>query len=143
MDKMKKLLAALLVLALLPGLAACGQKQENAPAAAQSAAPQEEVYSPAFATVREDGESILNALLFTEDGVYAHAYEKQAGDDQEENVDRLYFIGNDGTLKPLDSYSPPEPAEAPEGVRDFESSGSLCRLFWRGSIPPGTRARRS
>ncbi len=131
MDKMKKLLAALLVLALLPGLAACGQKQENAPAAAQSAAPQEEVYSPAFATVREDGESILNALLFTEDGVYAHAYEKQAGDDQEENVDRLYFIGNDGTLKPLDSYSPPEPAEAPEGVRDFESSGSLCRLFWQ------------
>ena len=124
MNKMKSLLALLLVAALALGLAGCGTKDS----AVKSDEPQptetpDYVYAATYKKVNApDGLSYLSTGIFTGDGYYASSSVK-IGEEIPEGAEleyegqydvyenRLFFVGLDGSLRALEGYTPLETAQ--------------------------------
>ena len=146
--KSRKIIAGLLALALLLGLAACaktepGEPPESAPSAGTVAAPTgtgAKRYVPEFKELRSGTETSVTPLLYTDVGFYAGvgemvprplgegvtpAYEGQYDSYQT----RYYFISYDGDFRPLADYSPAWLMENIEGYDPFDARCTISGMF--------------
>ncbi len=142
MKTLRKTLAALLALALLLGLAACGAKEEPAGPAAEAPAggSGQTRYTADFLKLHEGLRESVTPLLYTDEGFYARIYENmgaQLGEGVTEGYAGQYdsyqysywFVSYDGQLRRLEDYSPACVWENTEGYAGFESSSGLTGLF--------------
>ena len=136
-----RMMAALLCLVLLPGLAACGKGGKAKPGAAEEAgAGQLPVIAPewesSFVTLQSDSLWGLRPVRYTDDGFYATATKKlgkrEIPEGKAEEFAGQYdvygtvicFVDGDGKVSVLPKFTPEMP-EPDNGRRDFNS---FCTL---------------
>lgn len=131
---MKKIIALVLSIVTVFSLAACGKTESGsaAPSAASSGKAEatpvpEKVWVSEYNSLKEDSEAYLTPSVFTSEGFYASASEKAGTREAyrgesvsyEGQLDvfesKLYFVGFDGTVKPLSAFVPTPVPEFPEG----------------------------
>lgn len=147
MKTMKRILSAVLLLSMLLCLAACGGKggEQTSPSAeptgANAQAP-EFVYTAEHRPLSLSDEDYRGFSPYspTADGFYMSYYVK-TGENTPEGMTaeyegqydvlepRLAFVGYDGKVTELESYTPPVPEVSAEGKRYFQSSVSVEQVF--------------
>lgn len=103
-----------------------------------SSAASEYAWKSSFLPItREDDDTPIQPILFTDDGVYASGQvtlgRREASEGEVEEYEgqfniygsMLYFITKDGKLEPLPKYVPVPPRDNPENYKDFYSYQNL------------------
>lgn len=103
-----------------------------------SSAASEYAWKSSFLPItREDDDTPIQPILFTDDGVYASGQvtlgRREAADGEVEEYEgqfniygsMLYFISRDGRIEPLPKYVPVPPRDNPENYKDFYSYQNL------------------
>ena len=156
-NTMIRVLSLALCLMMVLALTACGSSgQGSAPAqetqsaqstqntqtsqsgGTSSSAASEYAWKSSFLPiVREDNDTPIQPILFTDDGVYASGQvtlgRREASEGEVEEYEgqfniygsMLYFITKDGKLEPLPKYVPVPPMANPENYKDFYSYQNL------------------
>ena len=156
-NTMIRVLSLALCLMMVLALTACGSSgQGSAPAqetqsaqstqntqtsqsgGTSSSAASEYAWKSSFLPiVREDNDTPIQPILFTDDGVYASGQvtlgRREAAEGEVEEYEgqfniygsMLYFITKDGKLEPLPKYVPVPPRANPENYKDFYSYQNL------------------
>ena len=156
-NTMIRVLSLALCLMMVLALTACGSSgQGSAPAqetqsaqstqntqtsqsgGTSSSAASEYAWKSSFLPiVREDNDTPIQPILFTDDGVYASGQvtlgRREASEGEVEEYEgqfniygsMLYFITKDGRLEPLPKYVPVPPMANPENYKDFYSYQNL------------------
>ena len=156
-NTMIRVLSLALCLMMVLALTACGSSgQGSAPAqetqsaqstqntqtsqsgGTSSSAASEYAWKSSFLPiVREDDDTPIQPILFTDDGVYASGQvtlgRRDASEGEVEEYEgqfniygsMLYFISKDGRLEPLPKYVPVPPMANPENYKDFYSYQNL------------------
>jgi len=156
-NTMIRVLSLALCLMMVLALTACGSSgQSSAPAqetqsaqstqntqtsqsgGTSSSAASEYAWKSSFLPiVREDNDTPIQPILFTDDGVYASGQvtlgRREASEGEVEEYEgqfniygsMLYFITKDGKLEPLPKYVPVQPMANPENYKDFYSYQNL------------------
>ena len=156
-NTMIRVLSLALCLMMVLALTACGSSgQGSAPAqetqsaqstqntqtsqsgGTSSSAASEYAWKSSFLPiVREDNDTPIQPILFTDDGVYASGQvtlgRREASEGEVEEYEgqfniygsMLYFITKDGKLEPLPKYVPVPPMGNPENYKDFYSYQNL------------------
>ena len=156
-NTMIRVLSLALCLMMVLALTACGSSgQGSAPAqetqsaqstqntqtsqsgGTSSSAASEYAWKSSFLPiVREDNDTPIQPILFTDDGVYASGQvtlgRREASEGEVEEYEgqfniygsMLYFITKDGKLEPLPKYVPVPPRANPENYKDFYSYQNL------------------
>ena len=156
-NTMIRVLSLALCLMMVLALTACGSSgQGSAPAqetqsaqstqntqtsqsgGTSSSAASEYAWKSSFLPiVREDNDTPIQPILFTDDGVYASGQvtlgRREAAEGEVEEYEgqfniygsMLYFITKDGKLEPLPKYVPVPPRDNPENYKDFYSYQNL------------------
>lgn len=156
-NTMIRVLSLAFCLMMVLGLTACGSSgQGSAPAqetqsaqstqntqtsqsgGTSSSAASEYAWKSSFLPiVREDNDTPIQPILFTDDGVYASGQvtlgRREASEGEVEEYEgqfniygsMLYFITKDGKLEPLPKYVPVPPMANPENYKDFYSYQNL------------------
>ena len=156
-NTMIRVLSLALCLMMVLALTACGSSgQGSAPAqetqsaqstqntqtsqsgGTSSSAASEYAWKSSFLPiVREDNDTPIQPILFTDDGVYASGQvtlgRREASEGEVEEYEgqfniygsMLYFITKDGKLEPLPKYVPVPPRDNPENYKDFYSYQNL------------------
>ncbi len=132
-----RLLAFLLAVALVVGLAGCGK--QSGPSESNTSAAPETVYAASYTELRKDADSGLSPMLFTGEGIYASSYEK-VGEEIPEGVtpeyegqydvyeQHYYFVDYSGKVSPLDGYTPLPVPENTENYANFTSNTGITGL---------------
>ncbi len=149
MNRTKRILCLVLVLAMVAGLAACGSgKTESAGAApnaasgAKSAAATptpEYVYTADYKTLVEKSDSYMNIRQRTADGYYYTLWEKIGTEIPEGRKPQyegefdiyqtiLYFMDKNGKAAKVEAYEPLEREIDTENRRDFSSSSDMSGI---------------
>ena len=156
-NTMIRVLSLALCLMMVLALTACGSSgQGSAPAqetqsaqstqntqtsqsgGTSSSAASEYAWKSSFLPItREDDDTPIQPILFTDDGVYASGQvtlgRREASEGEVEEYEgqfniygsMLYFITKDGKLEPLPKYVPVPPMANPENYKDFYSYQNL------------------
>ena len=156
-NTMIRVLSLALCLMMVLALTACGSSgQGSAPAqetqsaqstqntqtsqsgGTSSSAASEYAWKSSFLPItREDDDTPIQPILFTDDGVYASGQvtlgRREAADGEVEEYEgqfniygsMLYFISRDGRIEPLPKYVPVPPRDNPENYKDFYSYQNL------------------
>lgn len=156
-NTMIRVLSLALCLMMVLALTACGSSgQGSAPAqetqsaqstqntqtsqsgGTSSSAASEYAWKSSFLPItREDDDTPIQPILFTDDGVYASGQvtlgRREAAEGEVEEYEgqfniygsMLYFITKDGKLEPLPKYVPVPPRDNPENYKDFYSYQNL------------------
>ena len=156
-NTMIRVLSLALCLMMVLALTACGSSgQGSAPAqetqsaqstqntqtsqsgGTSSSAASEYAWKSSFLPItREDDDTPIQPILFTDDGVYASGQvtlgRREASEGEVEEYEgqfniygsMLYFITKDGKLEPLPKYVPVPPRDNPENYKDFYSYQNL------------------
>ena len=156
-NTMIRVLSLALCLMMVLALTACGSSgQGSAPAqetqsaqstqntqtsqsgGTSSSAASEYAWKSTFLPItREDDDTPIQPILFTDDGVYASGQvtlgRREASEGEVEEYEgqfniygsMLYFITKDGKLEPLPKYVPVPPMANPENYKDFYSYQNL------------------
>ena len=156
-NTMIRVLSLALCLMMVLALTACGSSgQGSAPAqetqsaqstqntqtsqsgGTSSSAASEYAWKSSFLPItREDDDTPIQPILFTDDGVYASGQvtlgRREASEGEVEEYEgqfniygsMLYFITKDGKLEPLPKYVPIPPMANPENYKDFYSYQNL------------------
>ena len=156
-NTMIRVLSLALCLMMVLALTACGSSgQGSAPAqetqsaqstqntqtsqsgGTSSSAASEYAWKSSFLPiVREDNDTPIQPILFTDDGVYASGQvtlgRREASEGEVEEYEgqfniygsMLYFITKDGRIEPLPKYVPVPPRDNPENYKDFYSYQNL------------------
>ena len=151
-NTMIRVLSLAFCLIMVLGLTACGssgqgtapaqetQSTQNTPSgsASSSSAASEYAWKSTFLPItREDNDTPIQPILFTDDGVYASGQvtlgRREASEGEVEEYEgqfniygsMLYFITKDGKLEPLPKYVPVPPMANPENYKDFYSYQNL------------------
>ena len=156
-NTMIRVLSLALCLMMVLALTACGSSgQGSAPAqetqsaqstqntqtsqsgGTSSSAASEYAWKSSFLPIiREDNDTPIQPILFTDDGVYASGQvtlgRREASEGEVEEYEgqfniygsMLYFITKDGKLEPLPKYVPVPPMANPENYKDFYSYQNL------------------
>lgn len=151
-NTMIRVLSLAFCLIMVLGLTACGssgqgtapaqetQSAQNTPSgsASSSSAASEYAWKSTFLPItREDNDTPIQPILFTDDGVYASGQvtlgRREASEGEVEEYEgqfniygsMLYFITKDGKLEPLPKYVPVPPMANPENYKDFYSYQNL------------------
>ena len=151
-NTMIRVLSLAFCLIMVLGLTACGssgqgtapaqetQSTQNTPSgsASSSSAASEYAWKSTFLPItREDNDTPIQPILFTDDGVYASGQvtlgRREASEGEVEEYEgqfniygsMLYFITKDGKLEPLPKYVPVPPRDNPENYKDFYSYQNL------------------
>ena len=156
-NTMIRVLSLALCLMMVLALTACGSSgQGSAPAqetqsaqstqntqtsqsgGTSSSAASEYAWKSTFLPItREDDDTPIQPILFTDDGVYASGQvtlgRREAADGEVEEYEgqfniygsMLYFISRDGRIEPLPKYVPVPPRDNPENYKDFYSYQNL------------------
>ena len=151
-NTMIRVLSLAFCLIMVLGLTACGssgqgtapaqetQSAQNTPSgsASSSSAASEYAWKSTFLPItREDNDTPIQPILFTDDGVYASGQvtlgRREASEGEVEEYEgqfniygsMLYFITKDGKLEPLPKYVPVPPMSNPENYKDFYSYQNL------------------
>ena len=156
-NTMIRVLSLALCLMMVLALTACGSSgQGSAPAqetqsaqstqntqtsqsgGTSSSAASEYAWKSSFLPItREDDDTPIQPILFTDDGVYASGQvtlgRREASEGEVEEYEgqfniygsMLYFITKDGKLEPLPKYVPVPPRANPENYKDFYSYQNL------------------
>ena len=165
-----RILSLVLCLVMVLSLAACGQGSNSPAPNAESTDNAQSTTTPAaspeastdfawksdFLTIDTDSESVMQPVLYTEDGFFAIGNEKIGRQDVPEGqVEEyegefdiygtvLYFVDKNGKAEKLPNYTPSQPDANSEGYKDFYSycnlgrpvltpDGNLAALEMRGS----------
>ena len=156
-NTMIRVLSLALCLMMVLALTACGSSgQGSAPAqetqsaqstqntqtsqsgGTSSSAASEYAWKSSFLPItREEDDTPIQPILFTDDGVYASGQvtlgRREASEGEVEEYEgqfniygsMLYFITKDGKLEPLPKYVPVPPRDNPENYKDFYSYQNL------------------
>ena len=151
-NTMIRVLSLAFCLIMVLGLTACGssgqgtapaqetQSAQNTPSgsASSSSAASEYAWKSTFLPIaREDNDTPIQPILFTDDGVYASGQvtlgRREAAEGEVEEYEgqfniygsMLYFISKDGRIEPLPKYVPVPPRDNPENYKDFYSYQNL------------------
>ena len=151
-NTMIRVLSLAFCLIMVLGLTACGssgqgtapaqetQSTQNTPSgsASSSSAASEYAWKSTFLPItREDNDTPIQPILFTDDGVYASGQvtlgRREASEGEVEEYEgqfniygsMLYFITKDGKLEPLPKYVPVPPRDNPENYKEFYSYQNL------------------
>ena len=146
MNRTKRILCLVLVLAMVAGLAACGSGKTESAGAAQNAASgaksaaatptPEYVYTADYKTLVEKSDSYMNIRQRTADGYYYTLWEKIGTEIPEGRKPQyegefdiyqtiLYFMDKNGKATKVEAYEPLEREIDTENRRDFSSSSDI------------------
>lgn len=136
---MKRILAIILVLAMLVPLAACGGSSTTASQQAEATPTPEYTYDSKFQNCEVETSSDLSIQLFTDDGFYFTTAERVEGEipegvtpDYEGQYDTIKYILNfsdySGKIKKLDGFSSIEALNPPEDGQ-YSNVTSFCNVF--------------
>ncbi len=141
--KGKSIISLALAIVMALSLAACGNNggsESGSGTGGYKTENPEYIYNAEFTDLGNSSSGSLSPRAFTSDGFYATSTEK-TGENIPEGVTpeyegqydvyetRLYFVGFDGTRKPLASYAPIPAQENTENKTDFNSSSNLEGLI--------------
>ena len=135
MKKIRSITAIVLMIAVVLSLSACGSKEGETAAAAQTTAAPDYVWTSECRTIESNAAGNLTPMLFTEEGIYCSSYEKVGTREPEEGEivsyegqldvyeSRVYFLTYDGQKSLLEEYEPFQPeSQAPEGSDSVQNS---------------------